>query len=63
LGRGHGLQVEVVVPVAAALERALARSRPDEVVLVAGSLFVAGEALAAWGERRILQAEQQEARR
>jgi len=63
LGRGHGLQVEVVVPVAAALERALARARPDEVVLVAGSLFVAGEALAAWGERRMLQAEQQEARR
>lgn len=51
LGRGHGLGVEVVVPVAAALERALARPRPDEVILAAGSLFVAGEVIAAWDSR------------
>jgi dihydrofolate synthase/folylpolyglutamate synthase len=51
LGHGHGLRVEVVVPVAAALERALARPRPDEVILAAGSLFVAGEVLAAWDGR------------
>jgi dihydrofolate synthase/folylpolyglutamate synthase len=51
LGRGHGLRAEVVVPVAAALERALARARPDEVILAAGSLFVAGEVLAAWDGR------------
>ncbi|HLC06244.1 MAG TPA: folylpolyglutamate synthase/dihydrofolate synthase family protein [Anaerolineales bacterium] len=51
LGRGHGLRVEVAVPVAEALERALARPRPDEVILAAGSLFVAGEVLAAWNKR------------
>jgi dihydrofolate synthase/folylpolyglutamate synthase len=55
LGRSHGLRAEVVVPVAAALERALARPRPGEVIIVAGSLFVAGEALAAWEERRLGQ--------
>jgi dihydrofolate synthase/folylpolyglutamate synthase len=60
LGRGHGLRVEVVVPVAAALERALARLRPDEVILVAGSLFVAGEVLAAWDRRLQPQAAQGE---
>jgi dihydrofolate synthase/folylpolyglutamate synthase len=53
LGRGHGLRVEVVVPVAAALERALASRRPDEVIVAAGSLFVAGEVLAAWDKGRL----------
>jgi dihydrofolate synthase/folylpolyglutamate synthase len=55
LGRGHGLRVEVIVPVAAALDRALARRRPDEVILAAGSLFVAGEVLAAWDKHRFPQ--------
>ena len=48
LGRTHGLRVETQVPVAAALERALALVGPGEVILAAGSLFVAGEVLAAW---------------
>lgn len=51
LGRGHGFRAEVVVPVSAALERALSRPRPDEVILAAGSLFVAGEVLSAWEQR------------
>jgi dihydrofolate synthase/folylpolyglutamate synthase len=48
LGRAHGLRVEIQVPVAAALERALALAGPGEVILATGSLFVAGEVLAAW---------------
>jgi dihydrofolate synthase/folylpolyglutamate synthase len=51
LGRGHGLPVQLVSPVAEALERALAESRPEEVILVAGSVFVAGGAIAAWEAR------------
>lgn len=52
LAHGHGVRSEVVVPVEAALRRALQRARPGEVVLTAGSLFVAGEALAAWDRIR-----------
>lgn len=48
LAHGHGTRVETVVPVAQALDRALALLRPDEVLLVTGSLFVVGEALRYW---------------
>jgi dihydrofolate synthase/folylpolyglutamate synthase len=52
LAHGHGLRVEVVVPVKRALEAALAKARPHEVILSAGSLFVTGEMLSAWAERQ-----------
>ena len=48
LAHGSGVRVDSISPVAAALERALSIVRPDEVILAAGSLFVAGETLAAW---------------
>ncbi len=48
LAHGHGTRVETVVPVAQALDRALKILRPDEVLLVTGSLFVVGEALRHW---------------
>jgi dihydrofolate synthase/folylpolyglutamate synthase len=48
IAHGYGLPVEVVVPVEAALEHAIRNAKPDEVILTAGSIFVAGELLAAW---------------
>ncbi len=50
--QGH-LTLEVSVPVARALERALELSGPGDVVLACGSLFVVAEVRAAWGERVI----------
>lgn len=61
LAHSHGLKTETVIPVKAALERALAVARPNEVVLSAGSLFVSGEILEAWDEIR--QASPQKARK
>lgn len=52
LAHSHGIRSEVVVPVEAALRRALERARPGEVIVTAGSLFVSGEALAAWERLR-----------
>jgi dihydrofolate synthase/folylpolyglutamate synthase len=52
LAHSHGLKTETVIPVKAALERALAVARPNEVILSAGSLFVSGEILEAWEELR-----------
>ncbi|HET7009195.1 MAG TPA: folylpolyglutamate synthase/dihydrofolate synthase family protein, partial [Anaerolineales bacterium] len=48
LARGHGVRVEVRSPVEEALRYAIERARPGEVIVSAGSLFVAGEVLAAW---------------
>jgi dihydrofolate synthase/folylpolyglutamate synthase len=48
IGHSHGLKVEVIVPVADALTFALERLRPSEVLLAAGSVFIAGEVLTAW---------------
>jgi len=48
LARSHGVRSEVVIPVEAALRRAVERARPGEVIVTAGSLFVSGEALSAW---------------
>jgi dihydrofolate synthase/folylpolyglutamate synthase len=47
----YALRVEAVVPVPLALEQALTRAGPDEVILAAGSLFIAGEVLNAWENR------------
>jgi dihydrofolate synthase/folylpolyglutamate synthase len=46
------LSIEVVSPVAQALERALQLSAPDDVVAACGSLFVVAEVRTAWGERK-----------
>jgi dihydrofolate synthase/folylpolyglutamate synthase len=46
--RGFGQPVAVVVPVAEALRIAMHGMEEDEVVLVTGSIFVVGSALAAW---------------
>jgi dihydrofolate synthase/folylpolyglutamate synthase len=48
LARAFGFEAEVVVPVAAALQRATEEANSDQVVLATGSLFVVGSALAAW---------------
>jgi len=61
LAHGHGARAEAIAPVEAALRRAIERARPGEVIVSAGSLFVAGEALAAW--ERVRPAARQEARR
>lgn len=50
LAHRHGLRTETVSPVRAALERALSRVRPNEVILSAGSLFVSAEILTCWEE-------------
>jgi dihydrofolate synthase/folylpolyglutamate synthase len=61
LAHGHGVRAEAVVPVEAALRRGIERARPGEVIVSAGSLFVAGEALGAW--ERLRAAADQEVRR
>jgi len=43
-----GLPVEIVVPVSEALRIAIQDREPDEVILVTGSVFIVGSALAAW---------------
>jgi dihydrofolate synthase/folylpolyglutamate synthase len=48
LAHGHGVRVEQRSPVEEALRYAVERARPGEVIVSAGSLFVAGEVLAAW---------------
>jgi dihydrofolate synthase/folylpolyglutamate synthase len=50
LAHQHGLRTEVISPVKAALEGAIGRARPNEVIVSAGSLFVSAEILAAWDE-------------
>ncbi len=50
LAHQHGLRTEVVSPVRAALETAIGRARPNEVIVSAGSLFVSAEILSAWDE-------------
>jgi dihydrofolate synthase/folylpolyglutamate synthase len=48
LAHGHGIRVEVRSPVEDALRFAVENARAGEVIVSAGSLFVAGEVLAAW---------------
>jgi len=50
LAHQHGLRTEVISPVRAALETAISRVRPNEVIVSAGSLFVSAEILSAWDE-------------
>jgi dihydrofolate synthase/folylpolyglutamate synthase len=50
LAHSHGLRVQVIATCAEALDMALTKARPEEVILAAGSVFVVGEILAAWDE-------------
>jgi len=62
MAREFGHPVEVEVPVERALERALESARPEEVIVAAGSLFIAGETLAAWQAARTVSPARQEQR-
>jgi dihydrofolate synthase/folylpolyglutamate synthase len=46
--RAYGSPVETISPVSSALEHAANHVDEDEVILAAGSLFVAGEVITAW---------------
>lgn len=48
LAHSHGLAVQIVEPMDAALLHAIQRARPGEVILAAGSIFIAGEARTVW---------------
>lgn len=48
LAHGYALPVEVVTPVSNALKQALEITGSEEIIVVAGSIFVAGEVLTAW---------------
>jgi dihydrofolate synthase/folylpolyglutamate synthase len=54
IGHSHGVAVERFDDIPAALEAALHNAGSEDVILVAGSIFVAGQALAAW---QVLQQE------
>lgn len=53
IAHSHGVRVEIVEPIGKAINRAIEIARPGEVILICGSLFVAGEALQAWSEGHI----------
>ena len=44
----HGLQVESIDSTQKALEQALFKAKPDDVIVATGSVFIAGEILASW---------------
>jgi dihydrofolate synthase/folylpolyglutamate synthase len=48
IGHTHGVRVERFDDIEAALRHALENAGPESVILVAGSIFVAGQALEAW---------------
>lgn len=48
LAHSHGFRVEVIRSMEEALSWAINKARPGEVILAAGSLFVASEAIKAW---------------
>jgi dihydrofolate synthase/folylpolyglutamate synthase len=48
LAREYGLRVEEIPVVSDALQHAIQNAKIEEVILVAGSIFVAGEVLTAW---------------
>ncbi len=50
IAHSHGVRVEIMEPIAKAIDRAIEIARPGEVILICGSLFIAGEALQAWSE-------------
>jgi dihydrofolate synthase/folylpolyglutamate synthase len=49
-----GKPIEVLSPVARALERAVELTAPDDVVVACGSLFVVAEVQTAWAEREAM---------
>lgn len=57
---GYGLSVQVEEDVASALQRAISQVRPDEVILVSGSIFIAGEAIRYWEEQKQKNQENQQ---
>lgn len=52
LADSFGLQSEIITPVAAAMQHAMASSQDDRVIVATGSIFVVGSALAAWDVQR-----------
>jgi len=48
LAREYGLRVEEIPMVSQALQHAIQNAKIEEVILAAGSIFVAGEVLTAW---------------
>jgi dihydrofolate synthase/folylpolyglutamate synthase len=48
LAHSHGFKVRVIRPMDKALLWAIEQARPGEVILAAGSIFIAAEAIAAW---------------
>jgi len=50
LAREYGIRVEEIPTVSQALQHAIQNAKIEEVILAAGSIFVAGEVLAAWEE-------------
>jgi len=55
IGHSHGVAVEVHEDSENALSTALAEAGAEDVILVAGSIFVAGQAFAAWQALQQLQ--------
>jgi dihydrofolate synthase/folylpolyglutamate synthase len=53
IAHSHGIRVESSQPVSGAMNRAIQIARPGEVILICGSLFVAGEALEAWSTGKV----------
>ena len=51
LAQGYGVSVQVISPVAQAMEQALQLASSDDVVVACGSLFVAAEVRAAWTQK------------
>jgi dihydrofolate synthase/folylpolyglutamate synthase len=54
IAHSHGVRVEEAEPIAGAISRGIEIARPGEVILICGSLFVAGEALRAWEDGLIV---------
>ncbi len=52
LADSFGLDSDIIVPVAAAMQRARQISSDEHVILATGSLFVVGSALAVWDKAR-----------
>ncbi|MFX0080035.1 MAG: glutamate ligase domain-containing protein, partial [Candidatus Hermodarchaeota archaeon] len=50
MAREYGIRVEVFPKVSDALKNAIENVGFEEIILAAGSIFVAGEVLAAWEE-------------
>jgi dihydrofolate synthase/folylpolyglutamate synthase len=60
--RGFGMRTTVAVPVEKALAQALQEAHPEDVIVAAGSLFVAGETLSAWERLRSSASQEEHAR-